>query len=481
MMQRTFILVLLVLWTAAVPAGAADLPKPLRNVPLGDTWFFISMDGENKGFARQTISETPDGYEIAAEGSVKITVMGFSREASSRESYLVGRDLSLRSFSVDETLDGSTLHVSGTAEAKGIRAVVETKGHRKEKLLKAKGAVYPMAAVNLYPLLKGGIPGKEYRFPVLDPENVKIREVKVTVVERTTGADGVETIHLRNNLHSPVDNDVWVDGAGRTMRETVRDGLVDTTATDAETVRRFMLDAAVSKKDLILDFSLVKVDPPIRNPGSMKRLTVELSGIPVDTLLPAGAGQRVVREGDGSRVTMEPTSAGDVPESPLSPEETASALAATDRILADHPEIVKEKDAILKDEKDSAKQVRLLADWVARNIEDTVYDHHSPLETLSSRSGNCQSHARLYASLARAAGIPTRFVSGLVYVEEKGFLYHSWAESYVGFWQAVDPTFNQVPADATHIVLAVGDTPGEMAPVAALVGRVGVRVIETVY
>jgi transglutaminase-like putative cysteine protease len=481
MMQRTFILILLVLWTAAVPAGAEDLPKPLRNVPLGDTWFFISMDGENKGFARQTISETPDGYEIAAEGSVKITVMGFSREASSRESYRVRRDLSLRAFSVDETLDGSTLHVSGEATAKGVRTVVETAGTRKEKFLKTKGAVYPMAAVNLYPLLQGGVPGKEYRVPVLDPEDVKIREVKVTVVERTTGADGVETIHLRNNLHSPVDNDVWVDGAGRTLRETVRDGLVDTTATDAETVRRFMLDAAVSKKDLILDFSLVKVDPPIKNPGSLKRLTVELSGIPADTLLPAGAGQRVVREGDSIRVTVEPATACDLPDSPLSPGEVAPWLAATDRILADQSEIIREKDAILKEETEPVKQVRLLVDWVARNIEDTVYDSQSPLEVLSSRSGNCQSHARLYASLARAAGIPTRFVSGLVYVEGKGFLYHSWAESYVGFWQAVDPTFNQVPADATHIALAVGDTPGEMAPVAALVGRVRARVIETVY
>ncbi len=481
MIQRTFILVLLVLCTALLPAGAAELPKPLRHVPLGDMWFLISMDGENVGFSRQTISEVPGGYEITAEGSVKITVMGFSREAFSRESYRVGRNLALRSFDVKETIDGSTLHVSGKADEKGIRTVVETAGHRREKLLKAKGAVYPMAAVNLYPLLQGAVSGKDYSFQVLDPEDVKVKDVTVTVVERTTGADGVETIHMQNDLHSPVDNDVWVNAAGWTLRESVRNGLVDTTATDAATVRRFMLDAAVSKKDLILDFSLVKVDPPIAHPGSLKRLTVELSGVPADLPLPVGAGQRVAREGHTVRVTIEPTTAGDASASPLSPREAAPYLVATDRIPADQPEIMKEKDAILKGEKDPAKQVRLLTDWVARTIEDTVYDSQSPLETLKTRSGNCQSHARLYASLARAAGIPTRFVSGLVYVEGKGFLYHSWAESYVGCWQAVDPTFNQVPADATHVILAVGETPDDMAPVAALVGQVRARVTETIY
>jgi transglutaminase-like putative cysteine protease len=113
-------------------------------------------------------------------------------------------------------------------------------------------------------------------------------------------------------------------------------------------------------------------------------------------------------------------------------------------------------------------------------VEDTVTDSPSPLDTLASRKGNCQSHARLYASLARAAEIPTRFVSGLAYLEGKGFLYHSWAESFVeGEWLQVDPTFGQVPVDATHVKLVEGESPDDLAAIAGVVGKISARVIET--
>ena len=41
-------------------------------------------------------------------------------------------------------------------------------------------------------------------------------------------------------------------------------------------------------------------------------------------------------------------------------------------------------------------------------------------------------------------------MSGLVYLDGKGFLYHSWSESLLdGRWVAIDPTYGQVPADPT--------------------------------
>jgi hypothetical protein len=46
---------------------------------------------------------------------------------------------------------------------------------------------------------------------------------------------------------------------------------------------------------------------------------------------------------------------------------------------------------------------------------------------------------------------------------------------------AVDPTFGQVPADATHIKLAEGDSPGEMAPIAGLIGRLTATIVDVQY
>jgi hypothetical protein len=90
-------------------------------------------------------------------------------------------------------------------------------------------------------------------------------------------------------------------------------------------------------------------------------------------------------------------------------------------------------------------------------------------------------HARLYASLARAAGIPTKLVSGLVYVPDEGFLYHSWAESYVGKWIPVDPLFGEIPANATHLKLVEGDSEEAMVKLSKFIGNIQAKVLDQKY
>ncbi len=156
-------------------------------------------------------------------------------------------------------------------------------------------------------------------------------------------------------------------------------------------------------------------------------------------------------------------------------------LEATGRILSTDPGIIRRSQEILGNTASDRAAVEKLVNWVAAYVEDTITDSQTPLETLEKKTGNCQSHARLYVSLARSAGIPTRFVSGIVYAEGKGFLYHSWAESYVGFWLPVDPTFGEVPANATHIKLSEGDSPDDMAPLAGIIGKIKAHIIRLDY
>jgi len=77
-------------------------------------------------------------------------------------------------------------------------------------------------------------------------------------------------------------------------------------------------------------------------------------------------------------------------------------------------------------------------------------------DILRSKSGVCRDYAVLYAALARAAGIPTKIATGLMYFRD-AFYYHAWAESFVGEWIPMDPTLSTDFVDATHIKLAEGD------------------------
>jgi len=477
----TILLLLLFLWTP-LSAAARTLPPP-SHLPLGERWFGIFLNDERSGFAVTTIREVPAGYRIESESAVKMTGLGFSRDMTARESYTVNRDLSLRSFDVSLTIDGSPRRVSGEVGEKAILVTIESVGARKEKSLAKKGLVYPPPALNLYPLLQGVTEKKKYRVSMFDPEAVSLKDVRIDVIGFET-IDGREAVHLRNDLYPFVDNDVWLDGAGVTLRESVRDGMIETRLESETSARAFLTDAALSKKDLILDFSLVRVERPIERPAASRRLALALSGFPEGFPLISDSVQKAERrEGGEALFTVDlAATAGAVATSPpIDPADRSRYLESTERILSDNPEIVRRTGEILAGTTEPRAAVEKLTKWVAGYVEDTVTDSRTPLETLEKRTGNCQSHSRLFVSLARAAGIPTRFVSGLVYAEGKGFLYHSWAESFVGYWLPVDPTFGEIPANATHIKLVEGDSSDDMAPIAGVIGRLRGRVLDVGY
>ena len=145
--------------------------------------------------------------------------------------------------------------------ARAQKVLVDVAGKRQEKTLKGRGKVYPAPVLNLYPLMQGVTAGRKYRLQMLDPEEVKLKEVTITALGKETLPGGVEkTVHLRNDLYPFVDNDIWVDLAGNTIRESVRDGLILTSAEDAAAARKFVVEAAIARKELILDFSLVRLD-----------------------------------------------------------------------------------------------------------------------------------------------------------------------------------------------------------------------------
>ena len=472
------LLVAIILLCAPLHAFAAALPK-LAAPPEGERWYSINLGGDRVGFAHLTITREGDGYRIESEGSVKLRVMGFSREATSKEWYTVAHDLTLRSFGAENRIDGSPMLLKGEVTPKGIRIATESAGRKKERVLKSKGPVYPPQALNLYPLMQGAAAGKKYKITTLDVESVQLKQVTVEVIGEESLAPGSATVHLRNNLYPMVDNDIWVDLKGNSVKESVRDDLVVTLAEDETTARRHLAEAALCKKDLVLDFSLIKVNPPLDGASGLKKLSVEFTGIPAELPILQGQGQQGTRLSDGKVVFTMPHPA--FAPTPGEAPTTGADLEPAPRIPSDAPEIINKKNEVIGTEKDPARAARLLVNWVAREIKGTVTDSQSPLETLITRSGNCQSHARLYAALARAAGIPTRFVSGLVYSPGQGFLYHSWAESYLSGWVPVDPTFGEMPANVTHIKLVEGDSLDEMGRLAGVIGRVQAKVIEKEY
>jgi transglutaminase-like putative cysteine protease len=85
-----------------------------------------------------------------------------------------------------------------------------------------------------------------------------------------------------------------------------------------------------------------------------------------------------------------------------------------------------------------------------------------------SGEGVCQDHAHVFIALARAVGMPARYVSGYLYTgDAKDAASHAWVDVWLGAeigWQSIDVTHKR-PAVRTYCRLAVGRDYLDAAPV----------------
>ena len=95
---------------------------------------------------------------------------------------------------------------------------------------------------------------------------------------------------------------------------------------------------------------------------------------------------------------------------------------------------------------DPWEKAQAVGRWVFTNLGKSMRECFSALDVLDAREGECQSHSILTIALCRAAGIPARFVYGVVYMPESdAYLYHTWVEAYAGEWIPMDPTLGSFP------------------------------------
>ncbi len=467
--------VFLCLFTLSTALSAPLVEGP----PLGEKWFGISVDKELVGFYRQRISATPDGgYKIEGDGSVRMQVMGFSKEASSRELYLTTRNLAIKSFEVDQTIGGISSRLTGRTASSGLIVKLEKGGARgTEKLIKVRGEIIPGPMLNVLPLIKDLKAGKSLKVLTFDPEETRIKEVIISVLGDENTPDGQKAIRLKNNLYPFVDNDIWVDHKGNTLLESVREGLVVTRPDQPEKLAAFVSGMALAKKDLIYDFSMVRAEPPLKiKPSALKGLAVEIEGYGEKVPLVNAGGQQAERSA-GHIVIKTGVLAPTSPANADAPEKCH--LDSSPGIEADDPLVVAKSKEITSGKEGATEQSKAIVSWTSQWLKDSINDSGSAVEAMTARFGNCQSHAKLYTAIARAAGIPTRFVSGLVSQDGKGFLYHSWAESFInGRWTPVDPAFDQMPADPSHLAFFEGNSIQDLSPLLSIIGKLKIKVLD---
>jgi hypothetical protein len=460
------------------PAAPPEGPAPrfaLDRLPYREYWTGVVFNGEKVGYGRLRIESDGRGrYWLESESAMRFTLLGFEKHVTLRSRDRVNPDLTLVELDYEYNLDGNRLALQGEVRDGSLRVAVMNADRVTERVFALDGPLYPVSALVLLPVVRGLEIGGEWRVRVFSGEAQDFGDATQRVL-------GYERSELLPQPGWKVATDLlgfgastWYDAEGRPQLEIALNGIVISYLETETAARSYLAEAALNKRELLLDLSVVKVSTPVRSPREVTAAKLAIRTSARLDLLPRDAAQRCEVAADGvvCEISAVPFAAG--------PGAPGTGLEASMQVPRADPKIRRLAAEIVGREPTDASKADALVAWMQANVRKEAADAFSALDVLRERRAECQGHAWLYAALARSLGIPTRVVNGLAYSEEwGGFLYHTWNESLIdGAWVAVDPTFGQRPADAMRVKIAYGEGSLELLAISDWIGRTRIEVLE---
>jgi len=498
-MMRSRRVVAAVVWLAvgvlACPAfgraatSAAELAREMDPL-LGSAWYGVYTGGGRQkcGFARITLKKEKvrgaDAY--VASMSMDVTIkMGLATQKLimvqdryyALSGQLVGFDTS------SQSMLGKT-KLSGEIQGGQLVVTATMAGHTSVKKLPRPTESLD-AVLAPQRLIRQGKLGASATFQLFETSLLKPMTVTTKLLrfdERLLG--GVNTrVAVLTTLYKEV-------GMRSTEYVTADGELLETVVAQMFTLRREPERVAKNVKFAFdaMRAGVIRVDKPLGDPRRVTSLKLRLSGVRRKELLIDDARQSYERGGTEAgathtvtlRTALRPAKPLRLPITPRADQpEVARFLKPSTFAQSDAPEIVKAARTIVGTTTDSFEAACKVQSWVFRHVRKRgMAAMSNALAVLRKRQGDCSEHSILFVALCRAAGIPARQVVGIGYSKAmKGFGYHAWAEVYVGKWVAMDPTWGETLADATHVKFGVGDT-DSLGVVAGLFGSLKIEVVE---
>lgn len=482
----------------------ARLAEAALSVPPGAIFYRLEVGGQQVGFASSTVDTLTDSIRVTDQLVLDAAALGHVHRTIARSTAIVNRALRLQH--VDATFDGDGAVYAAHA-ALGVDSTLTitlTSGADTQatRLRLARPIVLP----SLLPLRLafGGElkPGSTFALRVFDPMLLAERNVALRVAAETTlvvadSADYDSTamawVAVRFDTlpafrleqeSGGLSGSLWIDAQGHVVRATTATGF---------TLQRTAFEIAY-ENFRHRDTTRLARASATSEPGDVVAATAFAAGVrPSADTPPAPAARfrlRLAAEGGGTAPSGYDLSGGRqqlAGDTLLVRREGPAQLTARYRLPASdsaltpflrpdaliesaNPRIQAQARLIVQRERDPAAAAALLTHWVYGHVHAAISDGApSAVRTLETERGDCNERAVLYVALARAAGLPARTAAGLLYAGGR-FYYHAWPEVYLGDWVAVDPTFDQFPADAAHLRLAVGGL-ARRVELARLIGK----------
>lgn len=455
------------------PSPAASLPAEIVGAPAGDEWMAVYHKDQKIGYTHHTFVADGQGFIFSEESLLRLAVLQTPQTVRTRIHGHTSSDYSLRDVDFELRSGVGDLQVSGAVRDGALHLTLHTGKDTTEQVVPLNEKIYVPSTVRAFVATHPLRAGQQLEALVFDPTSLTNDHIRLTVEEKQPvpgAADGPPAWRVREEFRG-MQTVAWLDAGGAVLRE---EGPMDmilvreneqsalTHGWDTNTALDLVASAAVP------------VVHPIADARERTSLRVRVSGIPLQRVLSDDEQSR-----DGALVTIRHVRLADVQsyELPYRGEDHRDDLRATPFLQSDHPRVHALARQILAGETDAVRATISLNDWVYAYLRKVpTVSIPNALQVLDMGEGDCNEHAVLFAALARAVGLPTRTLAGVVYLNG-AFYYHAWCDVWFGRWVSVDPALHQFPADATHLKFVAGDAQDQLAML-EIIGRLGVDIVD---
>jgi len=471
--------------------------------------FYAVMQGDKQiGFASSTIDTVPNAIEQREYMVVDVPVGGTTQRASARTNIVLTRTLRVKTFEVELETAQNPTRISGEVVGDSVLRIAvqpEPDARPDSQVLRIAGPILLPTLVPLAVALEEKPKvGKSYVLPVFDPSTLASRDVRMDVeAESLFVVNDSSVFDSTSGRWNPVLPDTvrawqivaqsgagvggWVDEQGRLiassqmgfhLRRMPYEVAFENWRRDSDSAAATRATPTRSRPrpDDILERTAIAANKRLR--GTTRELRVRLSGAALTGFDLQGGRQ--ILTGDTLVISREDVGALIPRYIAIDADRRARYpdLKAEPFLEVGHPEIVAAAERITGGSRDPRLIVQRINQWVHDSVKKQItVGIPSALHVLHTRTGDCNEHTQLFTALARAAGVPTRIAAGLAYVDGK-FYYHAWPEVLLRGWVAVDPTFGQFPADASHLRFVNGGLANQ-AELLRLMGNLKIDVLST--
>ncbi len=455
-------------------------------VPITDTddWSATYFKGNKMGFNHARVEVKDQSINVHTKMYFHLKTGDVDQSTIFTQDTELNPDLSLKRFVLLQEIMGKRQEIVGRVQGSKLILEITGRGFNREKSIDFPAGIYPSATVWLNVMKAGFEVGKKGKLNLLvEPFQLVLPLTYQILRKETIQHDGknVEAFVIQQKF-AGMTTTLWSNAKGEILRELSLQGFESIKETEAAATH--MGDKPMSVSSFIT-LSLVKTRA-ISSSDDLGVLKLKLSNVHGPDSIPQDHRQKVLKtekNGEESYTTTllihrEPNAPVKRVSLPVPGGKHRDLLQDAPEIQVKHPLIRTLAKDLVEGEDDAWKAAKTISTWVYDNLDKVLVDAFTALDALHDRRGECQSHTNLFTALARAAGIPTRVVNGLVYSQQfKGFLYHAWPEVWVGEWRALDPTLGQHQVDATHIKLSVGNYAGALK-LMEFIGQVNIELLE---